>query len=50
MSETANIQWIFDNAIIGNYLAYAHGLIGILVVAMLGIGTPYYPTLNINVR
>ena len=39
MSETVNLQWIFDNAIIGNYLAYAHGLIGILVVAMLGIGT-----------
>ena len=39
MSEAANVQWIFDNAIIGNWLAYAHGLIGILVVAMLGIGT-----------
>ncbi len=39
MSEAVNLQWIFDNAIIGNYLAYAHGLIGILVVAMLGIGT-----------
>ena len=39
MSEAANVQWIFDNAIVGNWLAYAHGLIGILVVAMLGIGT-----------
>jgi len=39
MSETGNVQWIFDNAIVGNWLAYAHGLIGILVVAMLGIGT-----------
>ena len=39
MSKAANLQWIFDNAIVGNYLAYAHGLIGILVVAMLGIGT-----------
>lgn len=39
MSDVANIQWIFDNAIVANWLAYAHGLIGILVVAMLGIGT-----------
>ena len=39
MSDVANIQWIFDNAIVDNWLAYAHGLIGILVVAMLGIGT-----------
>ncbi len=39
MSETENVHWIFDNAIVNNWLAYAHGLIGILVVAMLGIGT-----------
>ena len=39
MSEIANVQWIFDNAIVANWLAYAHGLVGILVVAMLGIGT-----------
>ena len=39
MSEMANVQWIFDNAIVTNWLAYAHGLIGMLIVAMLGIGT-----------
>jgi aminobenzoyl-glutamate transport protein len=38
MSDVANVQWIFNNAIINNWLAFAHGLIGILVVAMLGIG------------
>ena len=26
MSEEANVQWIFDNAIIGNWLAYAKAL------------------------
>ena len=39
MSTVENVCWIFDNMIVGNWLAYAHGLIGILVVAMLGIGT-----------
>ena len=39
MSEIANVQGIFDNAIVANWLAYAHGLVGILVVAMLGLGT-----------
>lgn len=38
MASVENLCWIFDNAIVGNWLAYAHGLIGILVVAMLGIG------------
>jgi aminobenzoyl-glutamate transport protein len=38
MAEVANVQWIFDNAIIANWLAFAHGLVGILVVAMLGLG------------
>ena len=38
MAEVANVQWIFDNAIVSNWLAFAHGLVGILVVAMLGLG------------
>ena len=39
MSSVENLCWIFDNMIVNNWLAYAHGLVGILVVAMLGIGT-----------
>ena len=38
MAEVANVQWIFDNAIVTNWLAFAHGLVGILAVAMLGLG------------
>lgn len=38
MSTRENLVWIFNNAIVRNYLAYAHGLVGILVIAMLGIG------------
>lgn len=33
MSDAANVRWIFDNAIVANWLVYAHGLVGILVVA-----------------
>ena len=39
MSSAENLCWIFDNMIVQNFLAYAHGLVGILVIAMLGIGT-----------
>ena len=39
MSMTENIRWIFDNAIVQNWLAYAHGLVGILTLAMFGLGT-----------
>lgn len=38
MASVSNIHWIFDNAIINNWLAFAKGLIGILLVAMMGIG------------
>lgn len=38
MSDTQHLQWIFDNAIVQNWLAYAKGLVGILLVAMFGIG------------
>ena len=38
MATAENICWIFDNAIVTNWLAFAKGLIGILLVAMMGIG------------
>ncbi|MBR3820151.1 MAG: AbgT family transporter [Kiritimatiellae bacterium] len=38
MAEIANVQWIFNNAIVTNWLAFANGLVGILIVAMLGLG------------
>lgn len=38
MAAAENVRWIFDNAIVQNWLAFAHGLVGILVVAMMGIG------------
>jgi aminobenzoyl-glutamate transport protein len=38
MSDAENVQWIFNNAIVQNWLAYAKGLVGILLVAMFGIG------------
>ena len=38
LSDREHVQWIFDNAIVQNWLAYAKGLVGILLVAMFGIG------------
>jgi len=38
MATRENLCWIFDNAIVRNWTAYAHGLIGILMVAMMGVG------------
>ena len=33
-----NIRWIFDNAILTNWLAFGHGVVGIILIALLGIG------------
>ena len=38
LSDTEHVHWMFDNAIVQNWLAYAKGLVGILLVAMMGIG------------
>ena len=38
MASAEGLWWIFDNAIVQNWLAFAHGLVGILLVAMMGIG------------
>ena len=38
MSDRPNVQWLFDNAIVGNWLAYAKGVIGMILIAMFGIG------------
>jgi aminobenzoyl-glutamate transport protein len=38
MASVEGLRWIFDNAIVDNWLAYARGLTGILLVAMMGIG------------
>jgi aminobenzoyl-glutamate transport protein len=38
MFHTENVLWIFDNALLTNWLAYAGGILGTILIVMFGIG------------
>lgn len=38
MFKTENVLWIFDNALLKNWLAYAGGILGTILIVMFGIG------------
>lgn len=38
MFTSENIRWVFDNAILTNWLAYAGGILGTILIVMFGIG------------
>ena len=38
MFKAENIQWIFSNALLNNWLAYGGGVLGTILVVMLGVG------------
>lgn len=38
MFTTEHIRWIFDNAILNNWLGYAGGILGTMLIVMFGIG------------
>lgn len=38
MFTSENIRWLFDNAILTNWLAYAGGILGTILIVMFGIG------------
>lgn len=38
MFEAENMRWIFDNALLTNWLAYGGGVLGTILVVMLGVG------------
>lgn len=38
MFTSENIQWIFNNAILTNWLSYAGGILGTILIVMFGIG------------
>ena len=38
MFKAENFRWIFDNALITNWLAYGGGVLGTILVVMLGVG------------
>lgn len=38
MFTAENIRWIFSNAILDNWLGYAGGIVGTILIVMFGIG------------
>ncbi|BBF43378.1 aminobenzoyl-glutamate transport protein [Lachnospiraceae bacterium KM106-2] len=38
MFTTENIRWMFDNALLNNWLGYSHGILGTILIVMFGIG------------
>ncbi len=38
MFQTEHVRWIFSNAILSNWLGYAGGILGTILIVMLGIG------------
>lgn len=38
MSETQNVIWMFDNALVANWLAFGNGVLGVILIVMLGVG------------
>ncbi|SHH76158.1 AbgT family transporter [Ferrimonas marina] len=38
MLAPENVRWMFDNAILANWLAYGNGVLGVILVVMLGVG------------
>lgn len=38
MFKTENVLWIFNNALLTNWLAYAGGILGTILIVMFGIG------------
>lgn len=38
MLTTENVRWMFENAILTNWLSFGHGVLGIILIVMLGVG------------
>lgn len=38
MFQPENIQWIFNNALLNNWLSYGGGVLGTILIVMLGVG------------
>lgn len=38
MATNENVRWIFDNMLVNNWVSYAHGMLPIVLVVMMGIG------------
>jgi aminobenzoyl-glutamate transport protein len=38
MTEAENVRWLFDNALVQNWLAFGNGVLGVILIVMLGVG------------
>ena len=38
MADSDNIRWLFDNALLTNWLGFGGGVLGVILVVMLGVG------------
>jgi len=38
MAEAENVRWLFDNAILKNWMAFGNGVLGVILIVMLGVG------------
>jgi len=38
MTDTENVRWLFDNALVKNWLAFGNGVLGVILIVMLGVG------------
>lgn len=38
MMAAENVRWIFDHAILQNWLAFGNGVLGVILIAVLGVG------------
>lgn len=38
MGESVHVQWMFDNALLQNWLGFGNGILGVILIVMLGVG------------
>ncbi|MEM7054284.1 MAG: AbgT family transporter [Pseudomonadota bacterium] len=38
MHESEHVQWIFDNALLANWLAFGNGVLGVILIVVLAVG------------
>jgi len=38
MTEAEHVRWVFDNALLNNWLGFGGGVLGVILIVMLGVG------------
>ncbi len=42
MADAQHVVWLFDNALVDNWLAFGGGVLGVILIVMLGVGVAEY--------